>query len=143
MGKAIKGMSLERALRVASYKVVTANVPVIAMGSGDEVPVFVAPVKGQIIQIGFIPEDAITGADTDYYTLSFQNKGAAGAGTDVIATKAYTNGVDVTALDWEPLTIAGNQNLEAGDTVTMLKTETGNGLASVAMLAVVVFEPAL
>jgi len=143
MSKAIRGGDIGVSIRKANQEVISAYVAVIGMGSDAEVPIFVAPDDGIITQVGFIPQAAITGADVDYYTLSVINKGAAGVGTDVIASKAYTNGVDVIAFDWEDLGTLANQRLSKGDTVTLAKVETASGMATPQLAAIVVFERAL
>jgi len=117
------------------------GVATVALGSDTEVPVFVAPCDGKIKEVGFVPKAAITGADTNYFTLGFKNKGAAGTGTDVIAEKAYTDGIDVAAFDHEDLGTVANNLLSEGDVVSFHKTETGNGMAMPDLIAVVVFQP--
>ena len=124
----------------ARARVVTVLIPAIDQGTEDEIPVFVAPVDCTITKVGFVPEDNITGADNDYFTLGFVNKGDDGSGTDSIASKDYTSGNDVTAFDFEDLGTVSNADLSAGDVVSFSKTETGNGMATPRLLAVIVYE---
>lgn len=74
----------------------TVKCATVAAGDDEELPVFVAPFDCFLLNL-FITDDAgFSGDGTNYSTLSFQKKGAAGSGTDEIASKAFTAGVDAT-----------------------------------------------
>jgi len=137
------GGDLAKALRRANLEVKNSYVAVVNIGSDIEVPVFVAPFATIIRQVGFVPQAAITGADTDYFTLSFINKGSDGTGTDEIAAKDYTLGVDVAEFDFEDLGTLANNRLAKGDTVTFAKVETANGMATPQLITYILFERAL
>ena len=101
-----------------------------------EFPVFVAPKKCKILKLGItIDDDAIIGDDTDYMTLQFQNKGADGTGTDVMAEKAFTLGVDVAAFDHLDFGTISNDELAEGDGISLQKINTASGMASPDIIA--------
>ncbi len=133
--------NIKTQLKKASTIVTNSYVAAVAQSSDDEVAVFKAPCAGKIVEVGIIPDAAVTGAATDNYTLSCQNKGAAGTGTDVICSKAYTLGVDSVQYDYESLGTLANNVLAKDDTVTFLKTEAASGLAMPAMVVVIEFLP--
>lgn len=96
-----------------------------------EFPVFTAPKKCKVLALGISIDDAaITGDDTDYMTLQFQNKGDDGTGTDVMAQKAFTLGEDVAAFDSLDFGTISNAELEEGDVISLQKINTANGMGS-------------
>lgn len=102
-------------------------------GNADEWPVFVADKALTITGVKWVPAAAVTGDNTNYFSIAAQNKGAAGAGTTAVtATKAYTTGVNSVAFDAEDLTLsstAADLNMAAGDVLTLKRTVTASGLA--------------
>src|SRR3990172_2070686 len=58
-------------------------------GTADEEPVLIAPIACTVTGVTLVPETAITGHATNYAPLSLENKGAAGTGTDEIASFAF------------------------------------------------------
>ena len=134
------GFNIEEEIKCAKVKTAVVRVPTVALGNVEEWAAFVAPVNCKIVKVGIMTDDPITGADTDYYTLGFKNKGAAGVGTDMIASKAFTAGVDATAFDFVDFGAVSNARLNEGDTVTFEKAETGNGMATPALLAFIQYE---
>jgi len=127
-----RGAKLQEEVGVAAIAAATAT---------TELPVFRAPCAGRVTKIGFVPAVAITGADTDSFTIQFKNKGAAGTGTAVMVTKAYVAGVDVAASDFEDLGTVSNGVLAVDDVVNFEKVKVGNGMDMPALIAVIVFEP--
>lgn len=106
-----------------------------------EFPVFTAPKKCQILKLGITIDDgAITGDASDYMTLQFQNKGADGTGTDVMAQKAFTLGVDVAAFDHLDFGTISNADLEEGDVISLQKINTANGMGSPDLLVQVKYK---
>jgi len=108
----------------------------------DEFPAFRAPYAATVTALRYIPETAITGDATNHAVLSAQNKGAAGSGTDEVASFAFDTPTtdDVAALDEKAITLsatAANLNLAAGDIVSIKKTTPGTGLA---LDGIVIFE---
>jgi len=114
-------------------KKLQANVPAVGATATADQNVGEAPVAGTVTGVSYTPEANITGADTDTRTLTLVNKGAAGAGSTVIATLAFTNGVNGTAFDEKAFTLsatAANRVVAAGDILAFVSTHAGSsGLA--------------
>jgi hypothetical protein len=78
-----------------------------------------------------IPSAAITANGTNYLTLSFFNRGAAGAGTAQWATARSYASVNSVKATPETLTLsstAADLSLTAGDVVQIENAPTGSGL---------------
>lgn len=125
----------------ARTKVEVVRIGAIAAGSSGELAVFVAPLAATIIKVGFIPDSNITGADTNYMTLGFKNKGGDGSGTSVIASKAFTLNVNATAFDFVDLGTVSNNSLAQYDVVSFYKAEAGTGMAMPNLAAVIIWQP--
>jgi len=132
---------IKELIKKANKIITNSYVAAVGGGSDDEVAVFRAPCAGKIIEIGVIPDAAVTGDDTDNFTMSCENKGAAGIGTDEICSLELATGVDLVALDYQSLGDVDNVDLDKDDTVTFIKTEANSGLAMPAMVVVVEFQP--
>ena len=91
------------------------------------------------MKVAVITDTAITGADSNYYTLGFKNKGAAGSGTAVIASKDFTAGIDTTAYDEYSLGALSNNKLNEGDVVTFYKAATNSGANMPALTAIIFY----
>jgi hypothetical protein len=102
-------------------------------GTADTWPVFYAPANCTITSIDWVPAAAVTGDNTNYFSLAVQNKGTAGSGsTAVTSTKAYTTGTDSVAHDGEALTLsatAANLNVASGEVLALVRTVAASGLA--------------
>jgi len=109
----------------------------VAAGSSAELPIWNAPFRCKIIRVGIVPAAAITGANTNYMTLSVVNKGADGTGTAAIASKDYTLGVDAAQFAYNSLGPVSNNLLRKDDTLTFKKAETGTGMAMPDLVVVV------
>jgi len=110
--------------------VFTASVPPTAAGTALELPVVSLPFGITITEIKWIPGAAITANGTNYFTLTFRNRGS-GAGTVSPGNRSYaaTNSVSTTP---ENLTLSGTATdlqAAAGDVLTAHFTHTGTGLA--------------
>ena len=109
------------------------DVPAVAAGTDDTFTICEAPFAGTVTSASFTANATLTGADTDTRTLNLRNTGAAGAGTTVVATKAFTDGVDATAFDETALTLSGtaaNLVVAAGDILQLHSDSVGGtGLA--------------
>jgi hypothetical protein len=99
-------------------------------GTDDNWPVWQAPLKCVITSVNFVPSAAITADGTNYsvYTLTKYTAGASGA---TVATRSWiaTNSVAKTP---EAMTLSGtaaNLLLAADDTLEIVKTHGGTGLA--------------
>ncbi|MCT2276320.1 hypothetical protein M3G91_01685 [Micromonospora chalcea] len=107
-----------------------AAIPPTAAGTAVEVPIVRLPFAAQIVEIVWVPGAAMAANGANYVTLTARNR-QAGAGTIVMATRAYNtgNGVANTA---EVLALSGTPtDLQpaAGDVLTAHFTHTGTGLA--------------
>ena len=95
-------------------------------GTADEEPVLIAPIACTVTGVTLVPETAITGHATNYATLSLENKGAAGTGTDEVASFAFDTPTtdDVAAFDEKALTLsatAANLVVTAGQILSIKK----------------------
>jgi hypothetical protein len=101
--------------------------------AADEWPVLYCDKALTVTGVRWIPAAAVTGDNTNYFSLAAQNKGTAGAGTTAVtATKAYTTGTNSVAFDAEDLTLsstAADLNMAAGEVLTLKRTVAASGLA--------------
>lgn len=113
-----------------TFQMVIANT---AAAADFEVALFTAPYAGTVTSVNYIADTAITGANTESRTAQVINKGQAGTGTTVIASKAFTSGVNAAAFDATALTLsstAADLVLVAGDVVAFKSLHVGStGLA--------------
>lgn len=114
-------------------RVIEADVPAVSTaGNDDDSVIAQAPFDCTVTAVQYVPEAAITGADTNSRTVSLVNKGAAGSGTTTVASLALTNGVNATANDEKAITLSGtaaNLVLAAGDTLQWRSIHVGTGIA--------------
>lgn len=113
---------------------IQARVAAVAAGSDLESNVVGdVPFAGVVSGVNYIPDTVLTGANTDTRTLVLVNKGQSGAGTTVVATKAFTAGVNAPADDSTAITLsatAANLVVAAGDVLAWQSTHAGStGLA--------------
>jgi hypothetical protein len=91
-----------------------------------------APFTGVVTAVTYSTVTAITGANTNSRTVSLVNKGQSGAGTTVIATIAYTSGVNTVAFDENTVTVsvtAADLNVVEGDILAWTSVHVGTGIA--------------
>ena len=101
-------------------------------GSAAEVALFRAPFRCTITAVEFIAAEAITGANTNSFTLKVRNRTTAGVGTAIPASLAFVSGVDAVAQAPKVITLsatAADLVLAEGDVVTCEKAVVGTGLA--------------
>ncbi len=123
----------------------TAHIQTIALGTDDEVPIFInGPTPVRITAVGIVPDAAVTGNTTNNLILQAFNRGVAGAGTTAVtAAKTYATGVDLVKNDLDALVMAttvADRDLAAGEVLELVKTETGSGLPMPTSLVVVEFQ---
>ena len=113
-------------------RVIEADVPAVSTaGNDDDSVVCQAPFDGTVSAVQYVPEAAITGADTNRRTVSLVNKGQAGSGSTTVASLALTNGVNAAANDEKAVTLSGtaaNLNVTAGDTLLWRSVHVGTGI---------------
>lgn len=117
-------------------------------GTADEFLGAVAPVRGRVIAVEWVPKAAVTANGSNYFTLNVRNR-TTGAGNVNIAARSYvaTNSVAFTketsgvtanfALNVTP----ANLIVAKGDTLTVEKVNTGTGLAMPAGTVVIWIAP--
>jgi hypothetical protein len=113
-------------------QVIERNVPAVSTaGNDDDTVLGQAPFACTVTSVQYVPEAAITGADTNSRTVSLVNKGQAGSGTTTVASLALTNGVNASANDEKTITLSGtaaNLVLAAGDTLQWRSIHVGTGI---------------
>lgn len=102
-------------------------------GTADIWPIMVAPDAIVVTAVRWTPAAAVTGDNTNYFSLALQNRGAAGVGTTAVtATKDYVTSTNSVAHDTESLTLSAttaNLNAAAGDVLALVRTVAASGLA--------------
>ncbi|SOD80139.1 hypothetical protein SAMN06272781_6887 [Streptomyces sp. 1222.2] len=113
-------------------RVIEADVPAVSTaGNDDDTVIAQAPFACTVTSVQYVPEAAITGADTNSRTVSLVNKGAAGSGSTTVASLALTNGVNASANDEKTITLsatAANLVLAEGDTLQWRSIHVGTGI---------------
>jgi hypothetical protein len=103
----------------------------------------VAPFAGVVSAASVIAATLLTGANTESRTLQLHNRGAAGAGTTLVASKAFVSGVNAAADDETALTLsatAADLVVAEGDVLEFTSLHVGaTGLAASKMLGKVTF----
>lgn len=113
-------------------KKLTADTDALGATADATVPLGPAPFAGTVTAVTYIPQAAITGANTNTRTLNLINKGQAGSGTTVVATVALTSGVNPAADDEFALTLSGtaaNLVVAEGDVLALQSVHASSGLA--------------
>lgn len=111
------------------------TVPVTGMaapGTGNEQAAFVAPFAAKITGVKWTPAAAVTSAATNFSTLSVRNRGAAGAGSALAASRSYNTG-NPSSVAWvaEDCTLSGTASdllVAAGDVLTVQMIASGTGI---------------
>jgi hypothetical protein len=104
----------------------------VSAGSDGVISVAEAPFDGTISGVSYIPDVAVTGADTNTRTLSFVNKGQAGSGTVTPATLALVSGVNLGAFvekDFILSSTASDLVVAQGDIIAFKSQHGGTGIA--------------
>lgn len=125
-------------------RTLTENVPAVAAGSDHTEMVCRAPFAGTVASVTYTADTTLTGANTDSRTLSLKNRGQSGGGTTVVATKAFTAGVNATAGDETAITNSGtaaNLVVAEGDILAWESLHVGaTGLADPGGMVAVAFQ---
>lgn len=90
------------------------------------------PFAGAISAVGFIPNAAIAGQDTNTRRVAITNRGSAGLGTTEAAFLQFNSAVNAVAFDEKAITLhvtLANRDVAAGDVLTIDSTTPGTGLA--------------
>lgn len=111
----------------------TATIDAAAANADSSGAYITAPYAGTVTVAEIIAAAAITGADTESRTFQLHNRGQAGIGTVLVASKAFVNAVNAVADDATALTLsatAANLVVVAGDVLEFTSLHIGTtGLA--------------
>lgn len=110
-----------------------ATIPALGAAVTGDQTIGEAPFACTLTSASFTPEAAITGATATARTLTIVNKGAAGAGTTVMATLAFIDTVDGVAFDEKAFTlsvVANATSAAAGDVLAVVEAVAGGGTAN-------------
>jgi hypothetical protein len=85
---------------------------------------------GVVSSVEFVPAWTLTGANTNSRTLTLYNRGAAGAGTAVVAQLALTSGVNLTQFVPKVITLGTGaaRAIVVGDILEWESLHVGTGL---------------
>lgn len=107
---------------------VSVRIGTIAAGTDDERAVFVAPHDVIIEKIYFTVGTTIAAGATNFTTISFQNKGSAGTGSDELATfNTNTGETTLTAFVPHNAGSLSNNVISKGEAVSFVKADDGSG----------------
>jgi len=104
--------------------------------------IFATPDAVTIVSIYILPDAAITAHAANYFTLTVQNKGTDGSGTDSVASLAFDTPTtdDVAQYATKSLgAISGFGTMSAGEALTIKKTIAVDGMASPDMTIMVYY----
>lgn len=103
-----------------------------------------APYAGRVSGARVLPAAAMTGANTESRTIQLHNRGLAGSGTTLVASKAYVSGVNLAADDQNELTLTATEAdrvVAEGDILEFTSLHIGGtGLAGPAFTGEVDFQ---
>ena len=109
---------------------------IIIAGTGaDATPVWQNNLghKVEVVEAKYIPEDDVTGDDTNNFLLSVINEGTDGTGAVVVVpAKEFDSGTDMVqnvANDLPVTTVAGEDEVDVDEVLSLAKTVSGSGLA--------------
>lgn len=123
------------------------TIPATAASADFDQGSWEAPDAGKITAASYTPEANITGDNTESRTITLVNKGQDGNGTTVMATLAFTTGVNATDFNETAMTLhatAANLVFAAGDIIAAVSTHVGStGLADPGGLVQIEYKSAL
>jgi hypothetical protein len=111
---------------------IQATIPALGAAVAGDQTLGKAPFAGTVTAVTLVPEAAITGDNTNTRTLTLVNKGQTGAGSTVVATLAFTTGVNGVAFDERAFTLSAVANattVAEGDVLAVVEAVAGTGLA--------------
>jgi hypothetical protein len=120
------------------------GVPAVAAAADDTSMVCRASYAGTVASVTYAPDATLTGANTESRTCSLLNKGQGGAGTTVIATKAFVSTVNAAVGDETAITLsatAADLVVAEGDILAWVSAHVGStGLADPGGLVTITFQ---
>lgn len=121
----------------------TQRIILVAAGTDKKYAIGRAPFRGTLVAARLVFDVTLTGnSDTNYVKASIINGGQAGAGTTLMASKEYKNGIVGTLLVPELLTneAAANLNFAAGDVFIYLSDQVASGIQDEAKIVELEFK---
>jgi hypothetical protein len=113
-------------------QVIERNVPAVSTANAsDDTVVGQAPFDCTVTKVEYVPEAAITGANTNTRSVALVNKGQGGSGTTSVASLQFDSGQNVAANDEKTITLTGttaDRDLTAGDTLQWRSLAVGTGM---------------
>ncbi len=108
---------------------VTFYVPATTASASDsEYAMWRAPWAMTLVNAYVTYDAAITGANTNTFTAKVMNRGTANAGTTVLASKAFTSGVNSAINVATALTNGATLSIAEGEVITYLSDQAGSGM---------------
>lgn len=107
-------------------------VPAVVTAANETSTVCKAPFAGTVTAVSYVPDTAITGADTNTRKVALVNKGQSGAGSTQVASLQFNSGTNGVAFDESALALSGtpaNLVVAEGDVLALASTAVGTGLA--------------
>lgn len=124
--------NMANALAHPRNRSITTLTPGVSTAANDDTfLVGVVDEDAVVTAVTYTPEATITGATTNNRALSVINKGQDGAGTTVVATLTFANGVNATAFDEKTITLtatAADLNVTSGDVLALFSDSNGTGI---------------
>lgn len=118
-----------------------ANVAAAAAAADASGAYVKAPFAGTVTAASIIAASTLTGANTESRTVQLFNRGQAGVGTTLVASKAFVSGVNATADDETALTLTAtlvDRDVLADDILEFVSLHIGTtGLAGPAFTGIV------
>ncbi len=127
-------------MKVPLKRTLVIQAPAIATNVDGSVVIGKAPFAGTVSTVGFIPNAAITGQNTNTRRIAVTNRKLDGSGTDEAALLQFNSGVNAVKWDEKAVTLhatPANLVVAAGDVLTFDSTTPGSGLADPGGLVVV------
>lgn len=113
-----------------------AHIPAVDAGDSTIVyPLFYAPFTCKVQKVILIPQDDVSGHDTNRKNLNVLDSGADGDGTTEIGNLDLESGTDLAALDAKEIDVTDTQ-LTAGDVLSLQIELVSGGVALPTMLAI-------
>lgn len=134
------GLGFSPRQRSANRQHVTVYHPGSAAGDATEEWTLAAFDRNAVIHnVSWVPQTAVTGANTNTFHLNVRNLGADGATTNTeIGNVDFVSGTNADALE-EKNIVTTDKRVAAGDVVTVQRELVGTGLATPEGAFVVVF----
>lgn len=101
-------------------------------GNSDTSIIAEAPYNLTVEAVTYVPDAAITGANTNTRLHRVVNRGADGTGSTVVASLQYNSGVNAPAGDERTITLSGtaaNLNVDQGQILAFESNAVGTGIA--------------